>query len=200
MPTGNGRISVYHAADLSTFPLRPTCFPRYFLHLGYDWSLCLAPSLPPFGVTSMSFRPGCHRPFHRSYCLRSLPLLSQDCVLSSFGSVSFASAIPRHCASAFPHFNRRHSSTLRPVFIQLAHTVISGRRGIRTPDVLRFHRHLLRCFIHSGELFPYRGLRHDCLRPLSHPPFSVTPGCQPAHTPAPAPTVQRCHTPHTACG
>ena len=35
----------------------------------------------------MSFRPGCHRPFHRSYRLRSLPLLSQDCVLSSFGSV-----------------------------------------------------------------------------------------------------------------
>ena len=48
----------------------------YFLHLGYDWSLCLAPSLLPYGVTSMSFRPGCHRPFRRSYCLRSLPLLS----------------------------------------------------------------------------------------------------------------------------
>ena len=28
------------------YPLRPTCFPRYFLHLCYDWSLCLAPSLP----------------------------------------------------------------------------------------------------------------------------------------------------------
>lgn len=66
LPTDNGRISVYHAADLSTLPLRPTCFPRYFLHLGYDWSLCLAPSLLPYGVTSMSFRPGCHRPFHRS--------------------------------------------------------------------------------------------------------------------------------------
>ena len=58
------------------------------------WSLCLAPSLPLIGVTSMSFRLGCHRPFHRSYCLRSLLLLSQDCVLSLFGSVSFASAIP----------------------------------------------------------------------------------------------------------
>lgn len=32
----NGRISVYHAAGLSTFPLRPTCFPRYFLNLCYD--------------------------------------------------------------------------------------------------------------------------------------------------------------------
>ena len=77
----------------------------------------------------MSFRPGCHRPFHRSYRLRSLPLLSQDCVLSSFGSVFFASAIPRHCASACPHFNRRHSPTLRPVFIQLARTVFVEGAG-----------------------------------------------------------------------
>ena len=44
----NGRISVYHAADLSTFPLRPTCFPRYFLHLCYDWSLCLAQLAPAY--------------------------------------------------------------------------------------------------------------------------------------------------------
>lgn len=28
------------------YPLRPACFPRYFLNLCYDWSLCLAPSLP----------------------------------------------------------------------------------------------------------------------------------------------------------
>ena len=116
LPTGNGRISVYHAADLSTLPLRPTCFPRYFLHLGYDWSLCLSPSLLPYGVTSMSFRPGCHRPFHRSYCLRSLPLLSQDCVLSSFGSVSFASAIPD---IVLQHVPTSTVVTLRPFALYL---------------------------------------------------------------------------------
>ena len=54
----------------------PDCFPRYFLHLCYDWSLCLAQLTPTYGVTSMSFLPGCHRPFCRSACLCSLPLLS----------------------------------------------------------------------------------------------------------------------------
>ena len=61
LPIDNGRISVYHAADLSTLPLRPTCFPRYFLHLGYDWSLCLAQLTPAircdFDVVSSGLPP-----------------------------------------------------------------------------------------------------------------------------------------------
>ena len=44
---------------------------RYFLHLCYDWNLCLSQLAPAYGVTSMPFRPGCHRPFHYSVVLRS---------------------------------------------------------------------------------------------------------------------------------
>ena len=68
----NGRINVYHAAGLSTFPLRPTCFPRYFLHLGYDGAYALRNSLPLNGVTSMPFHPGCHCPFSHSVFRRSV--------------------------------------------------------------------------------------------------------------------------------
>ncbi len=142
-------IATLHSAMAALVSITLLIYPRFrFVRLASRATSCtsamigayaLRNSLLPYGVTSMSFRPGCHRPFHRSYCLRSLPLLSQDCVLSSFGSVSFASAIPRHCASAFPHFNRRHSSTLRPVFTQLAHTVFSGSGGNRTLAHGSFH-------------------------------------------------------------
>lgn len=130
LPDGNGRISVYHAAGLSTLPLRPTCFPRYFLHLSYDWSLCLAPSLLLNGVTSMSFRPGCHRPFHRSACLCSLLLLSWVSLLFIVGFCHSCFCHPRPFASACPHFNRRHSPTLRPVFTQLARTALVEGAGV----------------------------------------------------------------------
>ena len=114
----------------------------------------------------MSFLPGCHRPFYRSACLRSLLLLSKDCVLSLFGSVSFASAIPRLCASASPHFNRRHYPTLRPVFTQLTHTAFCGRSGNRTRDVLHF-------FTAYQRLIPIRGCApvafdHSAILPLVH--------------------------------
>ena len=83
------------------YPLRPACLCDGFthalfrlpLHLGYDWRLCLAQLTPAYGVTSMPFHQGCHRPSRRSASLCSLLLLSQDCVLSLFVSVSFASAI-----------------------------------------------------------------------------------------------------------
>lgn len=61
-------------------------------------------SLPPYGVTSMPFRPGCHCPFHRSY---RRPLVASAvtgvarcsvCLLS----ISFCHP-SRHLASAFPH-------------------------------------------------------------------------------------------------
>lgn len=58
----------------------------------------LAPAIRcDFDVVSSGLPP----PFPSLRCLRSLPLLSQDCVLSSFGSVSFASAIPDLCFSIF---------------------------------------------------------------------------------------------------
>ena len=130
----NGRISVYHAADLSTLPLRPTCFPRYFLHLGYDWSLCLSQLTPAircdFDVVSSGLPP----PFPSlRTCFRSLPLLSQDCVFSSFGSVSFASAIPR--PSCFSIFSLQPSSLFdpSPCIYPAGAYCFSGRRGIRTP-------------------------------------------------------------------
>ena len=88
----------------------------YFLHLCYDWSLCLAQLTPAYGVTSMSFRPGCHRPFRRSACLRSLLLLSQDCVLSLFGSVCFASATLDHLLQ---HVLTLSDVTLRPFALSL---------------------------------------------------------------------------------
>ena len=130
--TGNGRISVYHAAGLSMLPLRPTCFPRYFLHLGYGGAYALRNSLPLNGVTSMSFRPGCHRPFRRSCCLGSLPLLFLDCVLVCLISV-FLFLHPRTIASA--------SSSLQPpsltdpspcLYTAGAYSCFCGRRGIRT--------------------------------------------------------------------
>ena len=49
----------------------------------------------------MPFRPGCHRPFHRSACICSLLLLSQDCVLFSFGSVSLLLLSTTLCFSMF---------------------------------------------------------------------------------------------------
>ena len=140
------------------------CLPRYFLHLGYDWSLCLAPSLPPYGVTSMSFRPGCHRPFHRSYCLRSLPLQSQDCVLSSFGSVSFASAIPD---IVLQHFITSTVVTLRPFALSLYswRILFCGRSGIRTRDVLRFLHRLSEALIHFQRLIPNVAFNHSAILP-----------------------------------
>ena len=103
--------------DFPPVPRRlPDCFPRYFLHLGYDGAYALRNSLPLNGVTSMSFRPGCHRPFHRSACICSLLLPSQDCVLSLFGSVSFASAIPD---LMLQHFLTSSVVTLRPFALSL---------------------------------------------------------------------------------
>ena len=55
--------------------------------------LCLAQLTisfaPLIGVTSMSFRPGCHRPFCRSYRLRSLLLLSWVSLLFIVWFLSF---------------------------------------------------------------------------------------------------------------
>ena len=127
------------------YPLRPACLCDGFthalfrlpLHLCYDWSLCLAQLTPAYGVTSMPFRPGCHRPFHRSVSLCSLLLLSQDCVLFSFGSVSFASAIHD---IMLQHVLTSTVVTLRPFALYLPSwriLLLGGRCRIRTCDVLR---------------------------------------------------------------
>ena len=107
---------------------------------------------PAYGVTSMSFRPGCHRPFHRSACLRSLLLLSQDCVLSLFGSVSFASAIPD---LVLQHVLTSTVVTLRP-FTPCFNCWCLQRQSIVTPRCRWWFRgtHPSWCFVEGGGLEP----------------------------------------------
>ena len=99
--------------------------PRCFLHLCYDWSLCLAQLTPAYGVTSMC------RFIQAATALSIDPTavarcLCCHCGCSLFYSFGFLySLLPpsRHYASACPHVNRHHSPALHPVFIQLVHTV-----------------------------------------------------------------------------
>lgn len=119
----SGRISVYHAAGLSTFPLRPTCFPRYFLNLCYDGAYALRPHSrlwSGFDAVSSGLPP----PF-LSLCRSSLVCLCCHCGCSLFYSFGFLhSLLPpsRHYASARPHVNRHRSPALHPVFQQLVPT------------------------------------------------------------------------------
>lgn len=87
------RIRVYHAAGLSAFH----CFVR----LASRATSCTSAMMefmpyalaPAYGVTSMPFRPGCHRPFHHSVVLRSYA--SAVIVVARFSILwfpSFASA------------------------------------------------------------------------------------------------------------
>ena len=90
----------------------------------WSWSLCLAQLTPAYGVTSMPFRPGCHRPFHH-FCRSPLACLCCHFGCSPFYSFGFLhSLLPpsRYYASARPHVNRHHSPALHPVFQQLVHT------------------------------------------------------------------------------
>lgn len=104
---------------------------------------------PAYGVTSMSFRPGCHRPFRRSACLRSLLLLSQDCVLSSFGSVSFVSAILDHL---YQHVLASSVVTLRPFALYLPswRVLLCGCGGNRTLA----HPSVITCCSCGGRIYP----------------------------------------------
>lgn len=110
-------------------------------------------SLPLNGVTSMPFRPGCHRPFHRSACLCSLPLLSWVSLLFVW-FLSFLLLLSPTYASACSHFNRRHSPTLRPVFIQLAHTVFLWKERDSNPRCPTLFRRLSEALIHFSAVIP----------------------------------------------
>ena len=94
MPCGfaTRKVAALKSITLLTYPRLTASsglLSRCFLHLCYDWSLCLAQLAPAYGVTSMPFLPGCHRPFHRSNCLRSLPLLSLWLLTFLFVWISF---------------------------------------------------------------------------------------------------------------
>ena len=118
-------------------------------------------SLPLNGVTSMPFHPGCHCPFHRSVCLRSLLLLSQDCVLSSFGSVSFASAIPDLC---FSISSLQPSSLTGPspcLYTAGAYCFMWKERDSNPRCPTLFRR--------LSEALSIQRLFQCCLRPLGHP-------------------------------
>ena len=131
----DGRISVYHAADLSTSPLRPACFPRYFLNLCYDWSLCLAPSLLLMVWLRCRFIQAAIALFIRfslpSLCCFACRGLPCPCILLSL-FILFILRFhhnPSSLCSACHHFVRHHSPALHPVFQQLVHTA----RSIVTP-------------------------------------------------------------------
>ena len=122
--------------------------------------LCLAQLTisfaPLIGVTLMPFLPGCHRPFRRSYRLRSLPLLSQDCVLSSFGSVSFASAIPDLCFS----ISSLHQSSLSDPSPRNFNCWCLQRQSIVTPRCRWWFRgtHPSWCCVDGGGFEPHAHL------------------------------------------
>ena len=72
----DGRISVYQAADLAPQRTLPrvssltVCFrPASCTSAMMEFMPCAL--TPAYGVASMPFRPGCHRPFHHSVVLRS---------------------------------------------------------------------------------------------------------------------------------
>ena len=122
----SGRIRVYQAADLSTLLLRPACFhptsctSAMMELMPYTLGSCL---WCDFVAVSSGLPP----PFPS---FRLFPLVAS--AVSGLHTLFvwfyfFCFCYPRPFASAFSHFNRRHSPTLRPVFIQLAHTVFCGR-------------------------------------------------------------------------
>jgi len=105
------------------YPLRPACFPRYFLHLCYDGVYAFRPrSCLWCGFDAVSS--GLPPPFP-SLSRSSLVCLCCHCGCSLFYSFGFLhSLLPpsRHYASARPHVNRHHSPALHPVFQQLVPT------------------------------------------------------------------------------
>jgi hypothetical protein len=70
------------AASSLTDCFRPaSCTSAITSFRRWSWSLCLTPSAPAYGVTSMPFRQGCHRPFHRS-CLTPHDCLGMSSVFN----------------------------------------------------------------------------------------------------------------------
>ena len=130
--------------DSSPMPRRlPDCFPRYFLHLCYDWSLCLTQLTPAYGVTSICrfVQAATALSITQSFFAR-MPLLSLWLLAFLFFGFLHSLLPPsRHYASACPHVNRHHSPALHPVFQQLVptaevyyYTPLSvGGSQVRTP-------------------------------------------------------------------
>ena len=104
------------------YPLRPACFPRYFLNLCYDWSLCLAPSLPLMVWLRCRFVQAAialslTSAVRRSYALAVL-VANLFCLVLFFFTLADLDFI----ASACPHSVRHRSPALHPVFQQLVPT------------------------------------------------------------------------------
>ena len=73
---------------------------------------------PAYGVTSMPFHPGCHRPFYRSTDVRSLPLPSLGLLAVLFDfCLLYASATLS--TILLQHFLTSNRITLRPFTLSL---------------------------------------------------------------------------------
>ena len=90
---------------------------------------------PAYGVTSMSFRPGCHRPFHRSACIRSLLLLSWVSLLFIVWFLSFLLLPPSTICFSMSSLQPSSLSDPSPcIYPAGAYCFFCGRSGNRTRD------------------------------------------------------------------
>ena len=128
------------------YPLRPTCFPRYFLHLGYNLLLEMVLELMPCATRSRlwcgfdadsSRLPSPFSSFLSSVVLLLMTLWVSVVIFASYFSCFFLFrcllcdyiANPSSLCSAYHHSVRHHSPALHPVFKQLVPTA----RSIVTP-------------------------------------------------------------------
>ena len=126
-------------------------------------------SLLPYGVTSMSFRPGCHRPFHRSYCLRSLLLLSWVSLLFIV-LVSVFSCFCYPPTLCFSIFSLQPSSLFDPspcLYTAGAYCFMWKERDSNPRCPTLFFT------AYPRLLSIFSGLSQCCLRPLSHPSLTL---------------------------
>ena len=127
----SGRIRVYHAAGLSAF--------HRFVRLASRATSCTSTMLeimpyaltPAYGVTSMPFRPGCHRPFHHSVVLRSYA--SAVIVVARFSiRLDFFIRFCHHLDIMLQHFLTSTVIALRP-FTPYFNSWCLLRQSIVTP-------------------------------------------------------------------
>ena len=127
-----GRIKVYQAADLSTLLLRPACFhpasctSAITSFRRWSWSLCLAQLTPAYGVTSMPFLPGCHRPFSRSSVRRSVADACRGLALFFLLICAFYVHVRHPRSSLLQHVITSSVFTLRPFALYLTSWRVLG--------------------------------------------------------------------------
>ena len=100
---------------------------------------------PAYGVTSMPFHPGCHRPFYRSTDVRSLPLLSLG-LLAALLDFCLFMLLPPSRPSCFSISSRPTASLSGPspcLYTAGAYCYLCGRCRIRTCGVRSPSREML---------------------------------------------------------